>query len=80
MMMTNATLEKFYECQTVLVRYLPYNADEGLQDYEHNEAIMNVSEEQNLDKLMLTPPIVVAWIYHLARSLTEGIISTDKGL
>ena len=41
---------------------------------------MDVTKKQKLKKLQLTPPIVVARVYHLLRSITEGTILNDNFL
>ena len=74
MMTKNIGPKNLYESETVWVRYLPDNADKMPQSYDLHEAMMDVTQKQKLNKLQLTPPIVVAWVYHLLRSITEGTI------
>ena len=86
MMSTNVSLKKLYESKTVWVRYLPDaippekkvgEAGNEVEMSQHNDIhhIMMDTNEKKLQKLQLTPPFVVAWVYYLARSITEGIIS-----
>ena len=69
----NAALKRLWKSETVLVRYLPNDTDKLPNNYNLHEVMMDIKKKQNLTALKLTPPIVVAWVYHLARSLTEGI-------
>ena len=83
---TNVSLKRLYESQTVWVRYLADevppekkvwvadNEGEMSQHYDIHDIMMDVKEKK-MQKLQLTPPIVVAWVYYLARSITEGILS-----
>ena len=70
---SNATLKQLWKSDTVLVRYLPDEANKSPKDYNLGNVTMDIKEKQNLKPLKLTPPIVVAWVYHLLRSMTEGI-------
>ena len=70
---SNARLKRLWKSDTVLVRYLPDEANKSPPDYNLGDVTMDIVEKQNLKPLKLTPPIVVAWVYHLLRSMTEGI-------
>ena len=72
-MTSNVTLKQLCKSQTVFVRYLPDENNKRSQNYNLSEVPMDIVEKQNLKPLQLTPPIVVAWVYHLLRSMTEGI-------
>ena len=88
---TNVSMKRLYESQTVLVRYLADeippekkvwvadNECEMSQHYDIHTIMMDVNEK-NMQELKLTPPIVVAWVYYLARSITEGILSKYNNL
>ena len=65
----NATMKNLWKSEIVWVRYLKDN--ETVPDGDSFEEAL---EGRKKEKLKLTPPIIVAWTYHLARSLTEGII------
>ena len=79
-MMKAGIPRKFYESESVWVRYLPDNADKIPESYDLNEAMMDVTQKRKLKKLQLTPPIVVARVYYLLRSITEGTIFNDNFL
>ena len=72
-MTSNATLKRLWKSETVLVRYFPDEVNKSPTDYNLGDVTMDIMEKQNLKPLKLTPPIVVAWVYHLLRSMTEGI-------
>ena len=72
-MTSNVTLKQLCMSQTVFVRYLPDENSKSSQDCNLGEVSMDIEEKQNLKPLQLTPPIIVAWVYHLLRSMTEGI-------
>ena len=70
---TNEALKKLWKSKTVMVRYLPNGTDKKPDNYNLHDVMMDIKKKQKLKALKLTPPIVVAWVYHLARSITEGI-------
>ena len=65
----NATLKRLWKSDTVLVKYLP---DEANKSSTEGKISLGIEEQQNLMPLKLTPPIAVAWVYYLLRSMTEG--------
>ena len=75
---TNEALKRLWKRETVMVRYLPSDTDKHPDNYNLHEVMMDIKKKHNLKALKLTPPIVVAWVYYLARSLTEGIHSKDN--
>ena len=72
----NDTIKQLWKSEVVMVRYLPDTADKP-NDYDLHDVMMDIEEKRNLEELKLTPPIVVAWVYNLARALTEGIKFKD---
>ena len=70
---TKEALKRLWKSETVLVRYLPNDTDRFPNNYNLHEVMMDIKKKHHLKALKLTPPIVVAWVYHLARSITEGI-------
>jgi len=68
---TNEALKKLWKSKTVMVRYLPNDTDKKPDNYNLHDVMMDIKKKQKLKALKLTPPIVVAWVYHLARSITE---------
>ena len=67
----NATLKKLWHRQLVKVRILNDNETItfGEKDFYNRNIKIN---NRKTHVLKLTPPIVVAWIYKLARALSEG--------
>ena len=71
---SNARLKRIWKSDTLLVRYLPDEANRSPPpDSNFGDVTMDIVEKQNLKPLKLTPPIVVVWVYHLLRSMAEGI-------
>ena len=73
----NDTMKQLWKSEVVMVRYLPDTKDKP-NDYDLHDVMMDIEEKRNLQELKLTPPIVVAWVYYLARALTEGIKLNDN--
>ena len=71
-MTSNVTLKQLCKSPTVFVRYLPDENNKRSQDCSLAEVSVDIVEKQNLKPLQLTPQIVVAWVYHLLRAMTEG--------
>ena len=70
-------MKQLWKSEVVMVRYLPDTEDKP-NDYDLHDVMMDIEEKRNLQELKLTPPIVVAWVYYLARALTEGIKLNDN--